>query len=142
MPETSAQWQPEFSDGMPFHEELRALQAEINRLFPKISKRSPSPETPTFSLWFGEHEMVLSGELPDLDPASVRVLLEGQRLIVRGDLAHSAAASPAGAATGATQPAVFRRIFNLPWPIDPKSLSVTWTMGFLILQAHRLNAEA
>ncbi len=126
------EWKPQQSDGHLNAEEYEALRTLVSRFYERIAK-SVRPESPDFSIWFGENRITVSGNLPELDPDTVRVALAGQTLVVRG-VFRSLAGSP-------TPPRTFQKIFMLPFPVDPRTLQVDWMMNFLIIQAQRLQQD-
>ena len=122
-----AGWRPEDQDSNPTLVEFQVLREQISRVYALLAHQ-PRPEHPDFNIWFGDHHMVLSANLPNLEPASIRVALVGQTLMLRGSYASLA---------GQERQPFFERTFTLPYVIDPASLRVNWVMGYLLIQAER-----
>ena len=73
----------------PFFE-LNRIQSEINRLFETLSELREGSDpaaawTPNVDIHEGASELVLNFELPGVDPSSVRLSVNGNSLILRGN---------------------------------------------------------
>jgi HSP20 family molecular chaperone IbpA len=123
----SIEWRPEHHDGSPNAEEFRALQEMVRRVYPVMAGQ-PKPEHPDFNIWFGERQLILSGNLPGIDPGSIQVALVGQTLYVRGLYQKI---------EGQTRRRFFERSFVLPYAVAPETLRVSWLMGYLLIEAQR-----
>src|SRR5436309_4181734 len=72
----------------PFFE-LNRIQSEVNRLFENLSELREGTDpaaawTPNVDVHEGVGELVLSFELPGVDPSTVRLSVNGNSLILRG----------------------------------------------------------
>ena len=72
----------------PFFE-LNRIQSEVNRLFENLSELREGTDpaaawTPNVDVHEGAGELVLSFELPGVDPSTVRLSVNGNSLILRG----------------------------------------------------------
>lgn len=123
----SIEWRPEHHNGSASGEEFRALQEMVKRVYPVMAGQ-PEVEHPDFNMWFGERQIIISGNLPNIDPASIQVALTGQTLLVRGLYQKL---------EGQTRRRFFERTFMLPYPVVPATLRVSWLMGYLLIQAQR-----
>lgn len=121
----------------PFFE-LNRIQNEINRLFEQISDVEPGRAstgswTPNVDLYESGNDLVVKLELQGVDPASVKLSVNGNNLIVQGDKPRID--PPPGAKFHCLERGfgTFRRVIRLGVPINTHKAKTEYRDGLLIV---------
>lgn len=64
-------------------DEIRNLRRELNRLFAGFGSR-PAVEYPAVSVWSNDQSVVVTAEIPGIDPKDLDVTVMGNTLTLRG----------------------------------------------------------
>jgi HSP20 family protein len=119
----------------PFFE-LNRIQNEINRLFEQLSDVEPGHAptggwTPNVDVYESGNDLVVKFELPGVDPASVKLSVNGSSLILQGDKPRLEA--PEGAKFHCLERGFgrFRRTIRLSVPINTHKAKTEYREGLL-----------
>jgi HSP20 family protein len=118
------------------------LQDEISRVFSdRPWTGSGAAVTPALNVWTGEDELLVTAELPGIDPHQLDVQVHGNELTLRGSYPEPELTEgqqwirqerPAGA---------FLRSLRLPFSVEPGKVDATYSNGVLALKLPRAEAE-
>jgi len=94
----------------PFFE-LNRIQNEIDRLFEHLSELHEGEDpvtawTPNVDIYEGVGDLVLKFELPDVDPGSVQLSVNGNNIILRGNKPRTAGSAPSSGSSGWALPSI------------------------------------
>jgi HSP20 family protein len=110
------------------------MQAEVERLFDRTRSRlndSYAPGFPVVNIWSGEDEVVLSAELPGVDPEKIDIAVVDDTVTLSGT--RSVEDAPEGAVIHHRERGYgeFSRSFRLPFRIDAASVDARYANGIL-----------
>jgi HSP20 family protein len=119
----------------PFFE-LNRIQNEINRLFENLSEIREGSDpaaswAPNVDIHEGASDLVLSFELPGVDPSSVRLSVNGNSLILRGNKPRSEAQTGAKYHCLERGFGSFKRVIVLGTPINTHQARTEYRDGLL-----------
>jgi HSP20 family protein len=114
--------------------EFGRMQAEVERLFDRTRGRlndSYAPGYPAVNLWTAEDEIVLTAELPGLDPSKIDIAVQDDVVTISGTRAVEDV--PEGAIIHHRERGYgeFSRSFRLPFRIDAGSVDARYANGIL-----------
>lgn len=114
--------------------EFGRMQAEVERLFDRSRARlndSYAPGYPAVNLWTAEDEIVLTAELPGLDPSKIDIAVQDDVVTISGTRAVEDV--PEGAIIHHRERGYgeFSRSFRLPFRIDAGSVDARYANGIL-----------
>jgi HSP20 family protein len=120
--------------------EMNQLRLEMDNLFqPQWAPHARGTVAfPPVNLWANETGLVLTAEIPGLDPAQLDVSLEKDGLTIAG-------ARAAGGSQNADEDYVrrecwseqFKRTIELPFEVDPEKCDATYEKGVLTVRLER-----
>ncbi len=118
--------------------EMRRMQREVNRLF--RTRGVGADAWPPVNLYGNEAQLVLTAELPGVDPAGLRIQIEGRELVLGGErktdeVPESATVHRSERAAGA-----FERRFRLPFEVEVDAVKATSRHGVLHVTLPRAEA--
>lgn len=114
--------------------EFGRMQAEVERLFDRSRVRlndSYAPGFPAVNLWTAEDEVVLSAELPGVDPSKIDIAVLDDTVTLSGT--RVAEDLPEGAVIHHRERGFgeFARTFRLPYRIDAEGVDARYVNGVL-----------
>ncbi len=123
----------------PFRD-LRRFQDDVNRLFTTFTENR-GQDFPLINLWAGEDGIVVSAELPGIDPEKVNVSVHKNTLTLSGE-------RPAEKPIEGTQvlrrerfAGRFSRTVTLPFLVDPNQVKARTDAGVLLVHLPRPEAD-
>jgi len=120
--------------------ELGRLPVEMNRIFAELSDAART-EYPAVNVWSGEDKLVVTAELPGVDPALLDVTVDRDVLTIEGsreteDLSEGGAFHRRERKTGK-----FSRRLKLPFEVDSSLTEAEYEQGVLNLVLHKPEAN-
>lgn len=121
-------------------QEMQRLQREMNRVFSGL-EQPLNPEVPPLNAWVGESDVVVSAELPGVDPGKVDVSVVGDTLTISG--AREAAALKAGESYHRQERSYgrFTRSLQLPFHVEAGKVEAKYDKGILRVTLPRAEAD-
>lgn len=119
--------------------EMSQLQHEMNRLFTGVRGHSGvgPGEYPPVNLYVNEHNLLVTLELPGIDPGKVDVTVTGDVLTVTAERATSAVESGDGFHRRERPMGQFKRSVQLPFEVDPSQTEAEYLRGVLTIRMSR-----
>ncbi len=117
------------------YQEMRRLQDEVNRLFSSTWSR-PAPGFPAINAFANEYGIVITAELPGVDPGGLDVSVFRDTLTLRGARGPEAA-DPRAYHRRERRQGQFVRTVTLPFRVDPDRVEANLEHGVLRLTLHR-----
>ena len=121
-------------------QEMQRLQREMNRVFSGLDQPL-NPEAPPLNAWVGESDVVVSAELPGVDPGKVDVSVVGDTLTISG--AREAAALKEGESYHRQERSYgrFTRSLQLPFHVEAGKVEAKYDKGILRVTLPRAEAD-
>jgi len=121
-------------------QEMQRLQREMNRVFSGL-EQPLNPEVPPLNAWVGESDVVVSAELPGVDPGKVDVSVVGDTLTISG--AREAAALKEGESYHRQERSHgrFTRSLQLPFHVEAGKVEAKYDKGILRVTLPRAEAD-
>ena len=119
---------------------LRSFQQDIDRAFGSWSDAG-TREYPPMNLWAGEDGVIVSAELPGVNPDAVQITVHKNSLTVSGKRENS---QPDGAAKGLRRELVsgtFSRTVSLPYVVDADKVNARSDSGVLLIHLPRPDSD-
>lgn len=119
--------------------EIGQLQNEMNRMLAgaRASTGFNQREFPPVNLYVNEHDLLLTLELPGINPAGVDVTVSGDSVTIRG-ARPAEAVSPGEAFHRHERPVgQFSRELRLPFEVDPTKTEASYDKGVLTVRLAR-----
>jgi HSP20 family protein len=129
-------------------QDLILLQERMNRLFEDVTQRRPEGETnrgdeleradwyPAADVYDEESEFVIAIDLPGIDRDGLKLDVEENRLVVRGERRLKKAKGARAERPGGT----FLRTFGVPAAVDQNKISANYDDGVLEIHLPRRSA--
>ncbi|OGV34228.1 MAG: hypothetical protein A2020_04385 [Lentisphaerae bacterium GWF2_45_14] len=120
----------------PF-ESLSGLQREMNRLFESANKDT----FPSVNVYRKENEVLLTAELPGMQPADINVSVQGDTIQIEGERKKE---TPPDLKTWHRRErgsGKFLRAFRLPYDVDALKISAKYKNGVLYMSMPRAEAS-
>lgn len=125
-------------------QEMERLQREVNRLFSdsfSLAGGRTAPSYPAMNVWTNEDGIVVTAELPGMNPADLDISVVGDILTLTG--ARNADEMPEGAKYHRRERnfGKFSRTFQLPFTVEVDKVEAVFKNGVLHLSLPRAEAE-
>jgi HSP20 family protein len=120
--------------------EIDRVQEELSRLYP----RRGEPQTfdfPAINVWTGPDGVVLTAELPGVEPDKMDISVAGDTVTVRGSRAVDEPKQGESFHRREREGGQFARSVKLPFEIDPAKVDARFSSGVLTLTLPRAEAE-
>jgi HSP20 family protein len=123
----------------PLHE-IQRLQGEMNRVFSGLGQPL-NPEVPPVNAWVGESDVVVTAELPGVDPTRVDVSVVGDTLTISG--ARDAEVLKDGESYHRQERSHgrFTRSLQLPFHVEAGKVEAKYERGILRVTLPRAEAD-
>jgi HSP20 family protein len=122
--------------------EVDRLQEEISRVF---SNRpwtgAGAAATPALNVWTGEDELLVTAELPGIDPNQLDVQVHGNELTLKGRYPEPELKEGQQWVRQERPAGTFVRGLRLPFSVESGRVDATYSNGVLSLKLPRAEAE-
>lgn len=119
--------------------EMGQLQHEMNRLL--VGARSqtgtPAREYPPVNLYVNENDLVVTTELPGVDPAKIDVTVTGDTVTIAAERVSDAVKQGENFHRRERPSGQFRRSLQLPFEVDPARTEAAYERGVLQVKMTR-----
>lgn len=112
----------------PFRE-LHRLHRDMNRLF--ADYRAPAAEFPALNLWSSADEVVLTAEIPGVDPKDVDVSVVGNIVTLTGERKEDASTPAESYHRRERGAGKFTRSVRLPFEVETDKVQARYEHGLL-----------
>jgi len=112
----------------PFSQ-VRNLQREMNRLFEDSG--SSNEAFPAVNMWSNEKEVVLSAEIPGMDPKDINISVKGDEMLFEGERKADEPGEKAKYHRRERGYGKFIRAFRLPFNVDAGKVSAVYKNGIV-----------
>ncbi|MFW5857584.1 MAG: Hsp20/alpha crystallin family protein [Planctomycetota bacterium] len=121
--------------------ELRRLQDEVNELFSGVGDGLRATEYPAINVYTGQDDLVVTAEIPGVDPESLDVNVVEETLTIRG--ARPALETDEGAEVHRRERGrgEFVRTLTLPYRVEAEKVDATCRQGILTVTLPRAEAD-
>jgi HSP20 family protein len=122
----------------PLHE-MQRLQGEMNRVFSGLGQIDP--DVPPVNAWVGESDVIVTAEMPGMDPAAVDVSVVGDTLTISG--AREAEVLKEGQSYHRQERnnGRFTRSLQLPFHVETAKVEAKYESGILRITLPRAEAD-
>jgi len=120
--------------------DIKRLQKDMNRLFAEMP-RTGGQEYPAINVWGGEHDYILTAELPGIDPARLDISVVGDTLTFKGSRDFETLKEGETYHRQERSGGRFSRILQLPFQIDAGKVTAKYDNGVLKLTLPKTAAE-
>ncbi len=121
-------------------QELDQIQHEMGRLFGRrMGNALPRSAFPAVNVWGDESSLVLTAEIPGVDPEKLDITVNRNTIVLRGTREVGKPRDGETYYRQERQGAEFSRTCELPFDIDPESADATYEKGVLTLRLARPN---
>lgn len=112
----------------PFRE-LHRLHREMNRLFSGFT--TPAEQFPAINLWSSPDEVVLTAEVPGVDPKDVDISVIGNVVTLEGERKEDASVPADSYHRREREVGKFMRSVRLPYEVEAEKVQARYTNGIL-----------
>lgn len=117
--------------------EMNRLQGELNRLFGRGQASSRTSRRPAVNVWEGDGRLVLTAELPGVDPDDIDVTVNRNSVALRGKATDVELPDGQEWHRRERSADAFDRTIELPFEVDPDKTEAAFEKGVLTLELHR-----
>lgn len=126
-----------FADSVP---EIIDLQREINRLFSNVGQTMAS-DYPAINVWEKDNSLVVTTELPGMEPENINVSVTGATLTISGISKTDPIKEGETYLRQERELGNFQRNFQLPFQADSKGVEAKYEKGILKITLPRLQED-
>jgi len=123
----------------PF-EELRSLQREMNRLFDGYDSGTAMSRFPALNVWGNEENVVVTAELPGLQPDDLDISVVNNQLTIKGERKSDKPSENAVCHRCERDTGRFVRTVRLPFTVESSKVSARYENGVLTIYLPRHEA--
>jgi HSP20 family protein len=116
-----------FADSVP---EIIDLQREINRLFSNVGQGTAS-DYPAINVWEKDNSLIVTTELPGMDPENVNISVTGATLTISGISKADPIKEGETYLRQERELGNFQRNVQLPFQVDSKAVEAKYEKGIL-----------
>lgn len=112
-------------------------------LDPAWTGRRPAPasEYPPVNVWTGEHDVIVTIEIPGVDPDALDLAVQQRHLVVKGSKAPPSEARDTAYHRRERTYGAFARTVELPFEVDPAKIQADYQNGILRIYCPRPESE-
>lgn len=122
--------------------EIGHLQHEVNRLFSGArGAGGAAREFPPVNLYVGEHDLLLTLEVPGIDASKVDVTVTGDTVTVEGERPVDGTKQGESFHRRERPSGKFHRAFQLPFDVDPSRTEASYEKGVLRVKLVRPESQ-
>lgn len=122
----------------PLHE-MQRLQGEMNRIFSGLGQ--VNPDVPPVNAWVGESDVIVTAEMPGMDPAAVDVSVVGDTLTISGSREAEALKEGESYHRQERNHGRFTRSLQLPFHVETGKVEAKYDRGILRITLPRAEAD-
>ena len=126
-----------FADSVP---EIIDLQREINKLFSNVGQGATF-DYPAVNVWEKENSLVVTTELPGMDPDNINISVTGAMLTISGTSKADAIKEGETYLRQERELGNFQRNIQLPFQVDPQKVEAKYERGILKITLPRLKED-
>jgi HSP20 family protein len=127
-------------DANPFRE-LQSLQRDMNRIFSNMADSSAMREYPAINAWSGDDSIIVTAELPGIDPDKLNVSVQNSTLILTGSRDFEILKEGEAYHRQERSYGQFTRTLKLPFGVDAEKVEASYKKGILTITLHRMEEE-
>jgi len=116
------------------------LQREVNRLFSNVGHREPL-DYPAVNVWEKDDHVVLTAELPGIEPEKIDVSVTGNNVTLSGRAKEQILKEGETYLRQERETASFQRVFQLPFQVDSQKVGAKYEKGILSITLPRLKED-
>jgi len=120
--------------------ELGRLQEEVNRIFPRLGEAA-SFDFPAMNVWSGPEDVVVSAELPGVEPDKIDISVAGDTVTVRGSRELENLKNGESYHRREREAGQFTRSLRLPFEIEAGKVEAKFKNGVLEIKLPRAESE-
>jgi len=120
--------------------EMQRLQREMNRVFTGL-EQPLSQEVPLVNAWVGEGDVVVTAELPGVDPAKVDISVVGNTLTISGTRDADPLKEGESYHRQERHYGRFSRSLQLPFHVEAGNVEARYERGVLRITLPRAEAD-
>lgn len=124
--------------------EMERLRREMNRLFADWTTQSgaiAAPEYPAMNVWTDEDNVIVTAELPGVNPAEIDISVENDVLSLHGSRRPEELMEEATYHRQERRFGAFSRAFRLPFHVDDQGVDATFKNGVLSIVLPRAEMD-
>lgn len=126
--------------GMDPLREMQRLQREMNRVFSGLDQ-AVSRENPPVNAWVGESDVIVTAELPGVDPGKVDISVVGDTLTISGSREPEALKEGENYHRQERGYGRFTRSLQLPFHVETGKVGARYDRGILEITLPRAEAD-
>jgi HSP20 family protein len=120
--------------------EIHRLQREMNRLFSFVTEPYGN-EFPSLNAWVGENDIIVTAELPGIDPANIEISVTGDILKLNGIREHELLKAGENYHRQERSHGKFSRTLQLPFTVNSDKVQAKYEKGILNITLPRAEIE-
>ncbi len=120
-------------------DEMRQLQREVNRLFEQIEPVGTA--YPPVNIWGRGDELIVTAELPGVQPEDMDITVEGDQLILRGERKEDEPTKEVVCHRAERGSGIFTRVVQLPYEVESDKVKARIKQGILSITLPRAEAS-
>ncbi|PIZ36642.1 MAG: hypothetical protein COY37_08180, partial [Candidatus Aquicultor secundus] len=116
--------------------DLMRMQEDLNRLFHKTFGPEPEAEAmwmPSADIYQKENKLIVTMDLPDVDPKDIDVSVVENTLRIKGERKHTEEAKKENYYRSERFYGSFERVIELPMPVKTEDVEATYKDGVLTI---------
>ena len=121
--------------------DIDTLQREMDRLFSEASRGSVSREFPAVNVYSSENDVVLTAELPGIDPKELDVSVKDDTVTLRGERRNDDLGENERVLRQERGSGTFVRAFTLPFRVDAEKVNAEYRRGILRVKLPRADED-
>lgn len=123
----------------PFRE-MQRLQGEMNRLFSTVDPQI-SHEYPPINVWLGQEDVIVTAEVPGIDPAACEISVIGDMLTISGKTYPEILKEGESYHRQERSYGSFKRILQLPFHVNAEKVEAKYEKGILRITLPRAEED-
>jgi HSP20 family protein len=120
--------------------EMQRLQGEMNRIF-SVLDTPLTQEFPPLNAWVGEADVVVTAELPGIDPVKVDISIVGDTLTISGSRDAESLKEKESYHRQERSHGRFTRTLQLPFHVETNKVDAKYDRGILQITLPRAEAD-
>ncbi len=109
---------------------FRHMQDQLDRAVGR-GQHGATSEFPPLDVWSGEHDVVVTAEVPGVDPENIDITVDGPVLTIKGSRAEPAVTKSAAAHRRERSYGTFARSVTLTYDVDAEKVQADCRDGIL-----------